>query len=177
MSWKARQCPRHHSISVLVSNAKAVLQEQVELLRSAAEVLGNAQHLCPFEDLASYHSTLVERMRALTADVKRDFANVCDVVATADDLTREHVEKMSVAATSLNGVMLPVSVAAHLTKAVARLVQLCCDGSGDSEFRSAAVSICTNLEVNDQRVSRRDRDIAGQRNSVSRRILRRGHLQ
>ena len=76
------------------------------------------------------------------------FANVCGNVATTGDLTREHVKKMSVAATSLNVVLLPVAVAAHLTQA--RLVRLCCDGSGDPEFNSAAVTICTNLEVNDQ---------------------------
>ena len=50
----------------------------------------------------------------------------------------------------MNGVLFPVAVAAHLTKAIARLVQLCCDGSGDPEFISAAVTICTNLRVNDQ---------------------------
>ena len=57
---------------------------------------------------------------------------------------------MSVGGNSLNGVVLPVAVAARLTKAIVRVVQLCCDGSGDPEFISAAVTICTNLEMDGQ---------------------------
>ena len=103
------------------------------LLRSAAAFLGNVQHLGP-------RIAPVERMRMLTAaDVMRHFANVSNV-ATPGDLTREHVEKMGVAATSLNGVLSPLAVAPHFTKAVARLVRLCCDGSGHPEFISAAVT-------------------------------------
>ena len=164
-----------------------VVQEQPEhvlvgFLRSAAEIFGNAQHLCTFEGLASYHSALSERIREFTtADVMRDFANISGSAATAGDL-----EKMSVGATSLNGVLLPVAVAARLTKAIVRVVQLCCDSSGDPEFISAAVTICTNLEMDGQifvlvkivgrrlHVPRRDRDTAGQ--GVYRRILLRGRL-
>ena len=66
-------------------------------------------------------------MRELSAaNVMRHFANVCGTVATAGDLTRVHVENVSVAAHSVNGVLLPVAVAVHLTEATARLVQQRC---------------------------------------------------
>ena len=57
---------------------------------------------------------------------------------------------MSVAATFLNEVLLPVAVAAHFTEVIhcsSRTV--CRDGEGDPELISAAV-MSTNLEVNDQ---------------------------
>ena len=67
------------------------------LSRSAAEVLGDAQHLCPLRG-PRIVSNLVERRRELTAaDVLKDFALVYGNVATTGDRTREHVEKTSVA--------------------------------------------------------------------------------
>ena len=85
-------------ISVLMGRTNVVLQEQLEhvpmgLLRSAEEVSNNFQHPLSLGGLR------------IEKDGMKDFASVCGNVTTAGHLMWKRVEKMSVAATCLNGVL------------------------------------------------------------------------